>query len=351
MLLLEEGMCAEDLLNAIGIRGTSDTLTKGNPNHVPAGNGRKSGEFASGSGEGSGAPATDPTVRTTAAVAAAARTTPSFVTAGISAEALAALGTFALSLGGATAVFGTLFVPTPNSATATGPVPGIGGLTYEYNRDEGVLRLRDATGEIVAGGPRDRSGIFHDADTGIAIGRDIGTALVFDQTAMVEAAEGARAVSRTRADAEAEEESEPKLCPEPTPEPWNKASYRAKAYQEQISALVNPHRKPLAYGMAVAFYNPKTGRWVRLDECDEQNGALIEAKGPGFAKFLGNTHMQDRIRYRFLKQATAQVEAAGARSVRWYFAEGETAAFARDLFAKTIYLGRIRVIHVEAFLK
>ena len=247
-------------------------------------------------------------------------------------------------------MFGTLFVPTPNSTSTSGPLPGGDRLTYDYNRDEGVLRLRDANGNIVAGGPRDRSGIFHDADTGVAIGRDIGGALVFDQAAMVQATDEAGVVPRAKADAETDEESEPKLCPEATPEPNNRASERAKAYQMQISALVNPQR-PLPYGLAVAFFDPKTGKWVRVDDCDEQDGALIEAKGPGFARNLRYERFRYSYTKRFRNQAATQVQAAGARLLRWYFAEPETAKFARDLFAGDRDLQKIQIFHVEALMK
>ena len=60
----------------------------------------------------------------------------------------------------------------------------------------------------------------------------------------------------------------------------------------QISALMNPQR-PLPYGLAVAFFNPQTGRWVRVNECDEADGALIEAKGPGFADNLKYEPLRD----------------------------------------------------------
>ena len=270
---------------------------------------------------------------------------------GLAADTIAGLSSFALVLGGAAAVIGTLFVPTPNSTKTRGVLPGGDGLTYEYDRDEGVLRLRDASGAIVSGGPRDRDGVFHDADTGVAIGRDVGGALVFDQAAMVAAAGAAGAIPRARADAQADEsEREPKLCPEPTPEVDNKPSDRAKAYQEQISALVNPHR-PLPYGLAIAFFNPTTGKWVRADECDETDGAIIEAKGPGFAKNLSNTFMRGRYAEEFLYQATREVGASQGREIRWYFAEEETADFARDLFRSRSGLAGIQVLHVEVVVK
>lgn len=290
----------------------------------------------------------------TAAVAAATyiKVPPSFL-GSLTTETLAALTSYAAGLGGAAAVFGTLFVPSPNSATVSGVLPGGSGLTYEFDRAAGVLRLRDRTGAIVAGGRRDRSGVFYDADTGVAIGRDIGSSLIFDQAAMTAAAADFGSLSRTKAGAELDElEREPKLCPEPQGEPDNKASDRAKAYQEQISALVNPQR-PLPYGLAMAFFNPKGGKWVRADDCDELDGSLIEAKGPGFAKNLDNNFMRERYEDDFRTQAEAQVSASGDRDVRWYFAEQRTADFAADLFSRKARssLAKIRVFHVEPIVK
>ena len=324
---------------------------------VPAGNGRESGRFGSGGGSTAAKPPTSHgavsvQIRVASAfVALRAVSGPSFLAPGVAAEALAALGTFAVAIGGAAAVFGTIFVPSPNSTSIEGPLPGGQGLSYHYDHDEGMLRLRDPDGTIVAAGSRDQSGIFHDADTGIAIGRDIGGTLVFEQASMVAATGRADVISRTDTDAATANDNQPRLCPDPIAERPNGASPRARAYQEQISALVNP-QSPLPYGLAMAFFNPVTGKWVKPDDCDEKDGALIEAKGPGFARNLKYDFLQRSYENGFIKQARAQVQASGAREVRWYFAEQATAEIAARAFARQSDLaGRIKVRFIEAIVK
>src|ERR1700683_186397 len=44
-------------------------------------------------------------------------------------------------VGGAAAVFGILFVPSPNNLRVEGEVPEIPGLRYSWNRDETELHL------------------------------------------------------------------------------------------------------------------------------------------------------------------------------------------------------------------
>ena len=114
---------------------------------------------------------------------------------------------------------------------------------------------------------------------------------------------------------------------------------------------MNPQR-PLPYGLTPAFFNPVTGKWVKPDECDESDGALIEAKGPGFADNLKYEPLRNSFREGFLNQALAQVEAAGARPIRWYFAETETARFASEIFRQDKGIrDRIQVIVQEANIK
>ena len=96
---------------------------------VPAGHGRESGRFGPGEGSTSAEPATSGVTETgqvriaSAAVALRTVSGPSFLAPGVTAEALAALGTFAVAIGGAAAVFGTIFVPSPNSTSIEGPLP------------------------------------------------------------------------------------------------------------------------------------------------------------------------------------------------------------------------------------
>ena len=216
---------------------------------VPAGHGRQSGRFASG---GDGAQVASRSALVAAAIARAAPIIASGKGAGVG----AALAVLAASVGFATA-FGLLFVPTPNATSDSGPLPGGFG-TVRYDRDEGSVRVLDPSGTVLAAGRRDRSGVFVDADTGVPFAREVEGALVFDGGVSREKdgdAAGPTAVPRTDGD-----DGEPKLCPEPGPDQpgSERASPRAKAYQEQISAMIDPQR-PLAYGLAMGLVIPARG--------------------------------------------------------------------------------------------
>ena len=258
----------------------------------------------------------------------------------VGAGVVAALSALAASVGFA-AAFGLLFVPSPNATSDSGPLPGGSG-TYRYDRDEGLLRVLDRSGSVLAAGQRDKSGVFVDADTGVPFAREVNGALVFDGGIARETdgdAAGPRAMPRADSDDE-----EPKLCPKPGPDqPGSEgASKRAQDYQEQISAMINPQR-PLEYGLAMGLFNPATGKNVHYDECDERTGTMIDAKGPSYAGLLRSGPVSQKVVNGWLKQSLNQIQASGQRDVVWYFAEQGAADYARNLFAE-YHDGRERII-------
>ncbi len=297
---------------------------------VPAGYGRESGRFTSDGDSGQVAS------HAATAAAAIARAAP-LLAPEVGAGTLAALSALAGSVGFA-AVLGLLFVPTPNATADGGPLPGGSG-SYRYDRDEGLLRVLDSSGAVLAVGRRDRTGVFLDADTGIPFAREVGGAIVFDGGIARDKDGDADALPRAAPD-----EDEPKLCPEPGPDQpgSGSASPRAKAYQEQISAMVNPQR-PLEYGLAMGLVNPQTGKLVHYDECDERTGTMIDAKGPGYAGLLSSGPVSKNVIDGWRKQSLSQIQAAGQRDVVWYFAEQDAADYARDLF-REYGKGRERII-------
>ncbi|MGH6793754.1 MAG: hypothetical protein ACREDH_00755, partial [Methylocella sp.] len=114
-----------------------------------------------------------------------------------------------------------------------------------------------------------------------------------------------------------------------------------KAYQAQISKLINPQR-PLEPGLAVTLNG------VLFDECNESNGTMIEAKGQRFAYLLGYPRIADNLAKEWVDQATRQVQASGGRPIEWYFAEEAAADRARKIFDKDDKLRRIRIFTVPA---
>ncbi|MCP3098410.1 restriction endonuclease fold toxin 5 domain-containing protein [Myxococcus sp. K15C18031901] len=78
-----------------------------------------------------------------------------------------------------------------------------------------------------------------------------------------------------------------------------------------------------------------------------KDGVLLEAKGPGYAKFIAeaaeNGGWYQGFR-RIVEQAERQLAVANGHPVRWHFAEREAAEFVREIF-RNEGLGRIRVVH------
>jgi len=354
--LLDEGMSARELTKALGFEAPPE-LEKFDPDQprVPAGSGRASGRWTS---DGAGAPASGET-RGAAPAAAPTPTEPApivgFVAAGggrtlvqvLFGEAsaspllasLAALG----ELVGAGIVLGAVFVPSPSKAVTEGAIPGQPGLSYRFDRPAGALRLfrRDPAGSVTVVDARlNRDGIFFDAATGKPIARIVGGSLVFDADRLADAV----GEPRRRTDAE-----EPKLCPKPEPDTPHGAKEEAWAYEDQIKRLINP-LQPTPRGWGVNLPDPATGRLVFFDDCRRSDGALVEAKSPGFAEKLRKSFFIDGEIFpkEWTERATKQVRAAGWRDVEWYFAEPEAADLARRTFGQDERLKKIKVFYLPA---
>ncbi|MGH6813216.1 MAG: hypothetical protein ACREDM_13075 [Methylocella sp.] len=363
---LEKGLDPSDLMKALGFPRAARGLEKYNPEQrrVPAGSGRESGQWTSG-GDSAGvsAPpaAAAPASLPPAAAAAAgegAKTLAADLFAGVSPRFLAGLAELGATIGGAGAVLGTIFIPSPNPGlTSEGAVPGDPGLRYAINHDENTLRLtrQDSTGaELAVVAQRGPDAVFYEVQTGTPIARDVGGSIVFDAATLASATaaprETTQASDRAAPSASAEakaEPNQPKLCPAPEQDAPHGASDRAKKYQEQISALNNPQR-PLPAWMAVSLVNSVTGKRVRFDDCRESDGTMIEAKGHRFAYLLGYPSIADSLAKEWVDQATRQVEASGGRAIEWYFAEKAAADRAREIFDRDSELRRIRIFTVPA---
>jgi hypothetical protein len=108
----------------------------------------------------------------------------------------------------------------------------------------------------------------------------------------------------------------------------------ARKYQVQISEAPEGH-----------VYNV---RGVKFDGF--KDGILLEAKGPGYAKFIPvaaeNGGWFQGFR-EMVKQARSQLEVARRTPLQWHFAERPVADFVRDLLRKEGH-GRIKVVHTPA---
>ena len=89
-------------------------------------------------------------------------------------------------------------------------------------------------------------------------------------------------------------------------------SDRARAYQERITGQSSEY--------AYVAERPD-GRPVRFDSFDDDQNALIDAKGARWDYLLGHRKIGKFARYGLLKQAERQTEAAGGTRIIWYVHE------------------------------
>jgi hypothetical protein len=312
---------------------------------IPAGQ-PGGGEWTDGSGGGegseesnSGSPWTPASGRAPAAVAvgttaaiAATDETAASVFGALGRVALAGLSDLAAGMAAPTAFLGVLFLPTNSSLVTEGTLPDRPDLSYRYDRDTGILaifRQDDAGRQLLVSGRIGPDGLFHDSE-GKTIGRGLGSAIVIDPDALPAPA------SRTGAEARAEGQTgknRPQLCPEPTAEDFTGRKERALVYQQQITGLPP--------GLEVKLNG------VRFDGCREADGTMLEAKGPGYATFLGGAGgWQDWFTggEDIEAQMQNQSAAAAGRTVEWHFAERPVADFFRA-FADKNRLSNIIVIY------
>jgi len=105
-------------------------------------------------------------------------------------------------------------------------------------------------------------------------------------------------------------------------------SDRARAYQERITG------QPSEY--AYVAERPD-GRPVRFDNFDDDQNALIDAKGARWDYLLGHRTIGERARKEVLKQAWRQTEAARGTRIIWYVHEKGAADQMARLLTKERY--------------
>lgn len=263
--------------------------------------------------------------------------------------ALEGLTALAATFATATAFLGAYFLPRPEGGAAgSGTLPDYPDIRYFYDEDAGSFGLRADDGQVLFQGKMGGDGLIR-TDQDDVVGRNTGGSVIvdIDKIGSVLAAQVDNSATEVDAAAIAQETTDDaKLCPDPEPDRPGGKSPRSIAYQELVSTLVNPEH-PIPPGFAVYYFNSATERWVALDDCDQQDGDPVEAKGYGFAKMLSNRIVEPFLRMRFLKQAGSQVDATGGLNIRWYVAEPETASYLRRLFA-TPKLSKIQVIDLPA---
>jgi hypothetical protein len=290
---------------------------------VPAGSGRTSGEWTdseeAGGGDAARAGTAGQEEQGSSLLGRAPLPAASFLGELNAAQAaeLAAYAWRVLSaVGAATAVFGLLFIPSPNNIRVEGEVPEIPGLRYYWNRDESLLHLtydgpdgarRTFTAEL-------QEDLFRDA-RGQVIGRVL--------------PRGNVAIDPAAVFPEIANENNPKLCPAPGPD---KPGETGRDYADYVKNVVNPSNPtPRYWGYQLS--NPYDfGNLVFYDDCQHSTGTLVEAKGPGYAEMLKYEILKDSLTQEWLAESGRQVDSSHGRPIRWYFADIRAALFAKGIF-------------------
>lgn len=236
----------------------------------------------------------------------------------------------------ALALLRTLLVSTPAGVVTEGALPGQPDVRYRY--DEGFLSVYLRFGEdkwpLIFHGRAGVDGLFRLA-SGVVIGRDLGTGIVLNESAIDREEQRKRTLASAVAAGRAKDE--PNLCPEETPERRTNKDIRWRIYQYQVTRTTP--------GMA---YNLNG---VEFDGCfEDEGGMMVEAKGLGYAtnNKLAGGEFPDwydggaDIVGQIVRQSTAA--AASGRRVRWYAAERPMEQWLKRL-VEALKLPNIDVVH------
>jgi hypothetical protein len=260
------------------------------------------------------------------------------------------LSLFALRMmtvaGGAAAVFGLLFIPSPDNVHVEEDVKGIPGLRYFWNRDETSLYLKyDRPGagkRTVALRINDKDHVID--EEGQVVGKVVGgNKISIDTVAVLP---------------DLVKQDEPRLCPAPKPDrPGSDQGKEyednpARQYEDFVKRIINPPPEgPTPSGYAYYLPNPKeNGKLVSYDDCEWKTGRIMfEIKGENNAKMLNSGYevIETNSTGKILKQSASQLEASGGRALVYVFAEEQAALKAQKLFDATDE-GRekITIVHI-----
>ena len=234
----------------------------------------------------------------------------------------AASEAFAVSIaaGGAVAGLGVLFIPSTGPKGQWVRVGGKADVSYFRNPDERVVTFRftapDGTRQTLSTTP-DRNGDYRDPH-GRLIARLVKTAMkvgiVVSTTELVDNGD-----------------ERPRLCPAPVKDNGGELG---TIFEDYAKALFNPGN-PTPHGMAYAFFNPLTKKWVKIDDCQQKSGHLLEYKGPNYGIHLRlKDYVWFQMKKKMIEQALNQANARGDRPLTWYFADRDVARTMKAIFKK-----------------
>jgi hypothetical protein len=121
-------------------------------------------------------------------------------------------------------------------------------------------------------------------------------------------------------------DDEPRLCPLPG---LDKPGERGRDYEDYVKSIVNPvDTTPRYWGFQLPNLL-KGGKLIYYDDCQHSTGMMVGAKGPAYVGLINFPAGKKSVTGEFLERSLNQVQAAGGRPIRWYFAEAAAAEFAR----------------------
>ena len=220
--------------------------------------------------------------------------------------------------GGAAAVFGLLFIPSPDNVNVEEDVKGLPGWRYSWNRDETTLYLKydhpGAPQRTVALRINDKHEVLD--KEGKVVGKVIGgNKITIDTMAVLP---------------DVVREDEPRLCPEakedrPGSDQGKEYSEDfARQYEDFVKLIINPLPEgPTPSGYAYYLPRPQ-GNPDSLDDCQFKTGFMFEIKGETYTHLLSTSFGWKEERD-MLDQSARQIQASGGRPIIWVFAEEEAA--------------------------
>jgi hypothetical protein len=304
--------------------GAVEKLFNPDEPRVPAGSGRTSGEWTDNEeaveDDAAGAGTAGQEEKGSSVLSRMPLPAASFL-GELNAAQVAALGAYALRVlslvGTAAAVFGLLFIPSPNAIRVEGEVQGTPGLRYSWNRDEGLFHLTydDPDGTQRTFSAYLDGDLFRD-EHGRVIGRVLPDGGVLIQSAVVSP--------------DLVKEDEPRLCPAPGPDKKNELG---REYESYVKTFVNPPPNTTPTGIGFQLPNAReSGALVYYDDCRHTTGMMADAKGPRYDVLLMYDQPMQSLVMEWWAEAGRQIAASDGRPVRWYFADLDAALFARKLF-------------------
>lgn len=229
--------------------------------------------------------------------------------------AVAQLG---LEAAGAVTAAGLIVVPSwGNKIRVEGDIKGLPGGRYSWNRDEAQLHLtyQTADGERRAFTAQRKGNKFLGPREQV-----VGVVLPDDNVTI-----DADALPERPAN-----DNEPKLCPRPVPD--NRTNNKGIDYEIFMRSIVNPFM-PTPLGWGYKLFDLRSGKAVEFDDCEQKTGTMIDYKDQ-YWEILTKPGISNYVIAELMNQALRQINAAGPRRIRWYFAEEQAANYVRLLLIR-----------------